>query len=136
MRAVLGLALTLLTAVVPPTAAAQDSSAALHDLPKCAVCLHRAGFATREASRRHDIGDETATDIRQISCLLDGITHSSCASNPTPECICTNVQLQRQVTVCVTANCTIKEALGMLSPSSVHTARQRQHRYTHLVSKQ
>ncbi|KAJ5993578.1 hypothetical protein N7451_009302 [Penicillium sp. IBT 35674x] len=43
-------------------------------------------------------------------CLTDLVPQSTCASN-NQTCICTNAQLIAEVDTCVTANCTIKEAL-------------------------
>ncbi|KAK4124112.1 hypothetical protein N657DRAFT_689720 [Parathielavia appendiculata] len=77
LRAILGSAVALLTAVVP-VVSAQDLSA----MPQCA-----------------------------IACLTDGITHSTCAANLTAACVCSNAPLQAQVSLCVAANCTMKEAL-------------------------
>jgi hypothetical protein len=50
--------------------------------------------------------------VEQITCLADGIKTSACANNLTAACICSNVPLQTQVSLCVSANCTMKEALG------------------------
>ncbi|KAK4233325.1 hypothetical protein C8A03DRAFT_38969 [Achaetomium macrosporum] len=81
MRAYLGFAAPLLTAAVPRVFA-QDLTTALNALPKCAV-----------------------------NCLVDGVTHSTCSTNLTAACICTNTPLQDQITLCVSANCTVKQAL-------------------------
>ncbi|KAK4155837.1 hypothetical protein C8A00DRAFT_13162 [Chaetomidium leptoderma] len=83
MRSILGLAVALLAAVVP-LVSAQDggTEVALQALPDCAV-----------------------------ACLIDGVTHSTCAKDPTPECICKNAPLQGQISVCVATSCTIKELL-------------------------
>ncbi|KAB5581016.1 hypothetical protein GE09DRAFT_1020739 [Coniochaeta sp. 2T2.1] len=82
MRAILGFVFALLAAVVS-LVSAQDLGAALQLLPKCAV-----------------------------GCLVNGITHSACANNLTASCICTNMPLQEQISRCVTANCTITQALA------------------------
>ncbi|KAH8906271.1 hypothetical protein BR93DRAFT_928871 [Coniochaeta sp. PMI_546] len=82
MRAILGAAVALLAAVVP-LVCAEDLGAALQALPKCAV-----------------------------GCLVDGVTHSTCSSNLTAACICNNVPLQEQISLCVTANCTVTQALA------------------------
>ncbi|KAL2150178.1 hypothetical protein VTH82DRAFT_7854 [Thermothelomyces myriococcoides] len=37
---------------------------------------------------------------------------SACRKDPTPACVCTNEPLQEQVTLCIKANCTVKEALA------------------------
>ncbi|SPQ25015.1 eec87730-e41e-40bc-a9d4-17d6dc907b95 [Thermothielavioides terrestris] len=81
MRGILGFAVALLTTAVS-LVSADDTSAALQALPKCA-----------------------------LACLADGITHSACASNLTAACMCTDEPLQEQLTLCVTANCTVKETL-------------------------
>ncbi|KAJ5953493.1 hypothetical protein N7454_000389 [Penicillium verhagenii] len=45
-----------------------------------------------------------------LDCLDDLVPLSTCASN-NQTCICTNVSLNGELTTCVTANCTIKQAL-------------------------
>ncbi|EAQ89514.1 hypothetical protein CHGG_06133 [Chaetomium globosum CBS 148.51] len=88
MRAIFGLVVGLLAAVVPLVAAQDDTAAALQALPKCAA-----------------------------DCLVEGVLKSDCAKDPTPACICTNAPLQREITICVTANCTVKESLVFVIPT-------------------
>ncbi|KAH7122921.1 hypothetical protein EDB81DRAFT_223173 [Dactylonectria macrodidyma] len=45
-----------------------------------------------------------------LSCLATALADSPCTATNTT-CMCTNEALQSQVTVCVTANCTVKEGL-------------------------
>ena len=60
------------------------------------------------------------TCVLQLSCLVTAISRSPCS--PTNQtCICINGPIQEEVTDCVTASCTIKEALGK-SASSVMRA--------------
>ncbi|AEO54559.1 hypothetical protein MYCTH_2033980, partial [Thermothelomyces thermophilus ATCC 42464] len=71
-----------LLAAVVPTASA-DMTATLQALPSCAA-----------------------------TCLVEGVMDSACKRDPTPACVCTNEPLQKQVTLCIKANCTVKEALA------------------------
>jgi hypothetical protein len=49
----------------------------------------------------------------QLLCLETAIEKSTCfATNET--CVCTNIPLQTQVTLCVTESCTIIEGLSKL----------------------
>ncbi|KAH6854782.1 CFEM domain-containing protein [Chaetomium sp. MPI-CAGE-AT-0009] len=82
MRAILGLVVGLLAAVVPLASAQGDTSAVLQALPKCAA-----------------------------DCLIQNVLQSDCAKDPTPACICTNAPLQHEITLCVAANCTVKQTL-------------------------
>jgi hypothetical protein len=89
----------LFPACVPGTLAQSPLQSAISQLPQCAV----------SDSLWYEIrySDETP----QISCLVTAITHSPCT--PTNQtCLCTNAPLQAEVTTCVTASCTIKEALS------------------------
>ncbi|KAJ5650413.1 uncharacterized protein N7484_004136 [Penicillium longicatenatum] len=45
-----------------------------------------------------------------LDCLTDLVPQSPCASK-NQTCICTNVKLNEALNICVTANCTVKEAL-------------------------
>jgi len=51
------------------------------------------------------------TNRMQLSCMNDLIPQSTCAATD-QACICTNSDLQAQLTACVTASCTVKEALS------------------------
>ncbi|KAL3445017.1 hypothetical protein BJX65DRAFT_282564 [Aspergillus insuetus] len=48
------------------------------------------------------------------SCLAQLLPQSSCSASD-QECICTNVDLNRKLEVCVAANCTVKEGLTTLN---------------------
>ncbi|KAK4144971.1 CFEM domain-containing protein [Dichotomopilus funicola] len=82
MRPIFSLAVAFLAALVPRVVVAQDMSAVLQQLPQCA-----------------------------LSCLVDGVTHSSCSQDLTPGCICNNEALQTNISTCVTKHCTVKESL-------------------------
>ncbi|KAK3298689.1 uncharacterized protein B0H64DRAFT_371144 [Chaetomium fimeti] len=89
MRVILGLVVGLLAAVVPLVSAQDDTAAALQALPKCAA-----------------------------DCLVENVLQSDCAKDPTPACVCTNGPLQREITLCVAANCTLKQALEAKNATS------------------
>ncbi|KAJ5785295.1 uncharacterized protein N7503_010507 [Penicillium pulvis] len=61
------------------------------------------------------LGDLASAETQSLpscarDCLTNLVPQSTCASN-NQTCICTNTQLIDEVDTCVTANCTIKEAL-------------------------
>ncbi|KAL2260444.1 hypothetical protein VTK26DRAFT_5541 [Humicola hyalothermophila] len=90
MRAAVWFAVTLLTAVVP-WVSADDPGSGAATLPSCAM-----------------------------ACLVDGIAHSACATDPSPAaCTCTDAALQEQITTCVMASCAVKEALGIVPPQRI-----------------
>jgi len=89
MRAILGLALALVAVVVPPLVTAEGATTLLQALPTCAA-----------------------------DCFVDGVANSACAKNQTAACTCTDKHLQEQMTHCVMANCTVKQALATMNITS------------------
>lgn len=68
------------------------------------------GKSSRASVIRHVI----ANDLQQLQCLTKLVPQSTCAlSNQT--CLCTNADLNKELSVCVAASCTVKESLSTLS---------------------
>lgn len=92
--------LRLWAALLPCVTLLSDLAfAETQSLPSCAV---RFGSSARTLGYWHHL---------QRDCLTDLIPQSTCASN-NQTCICTNTELIDEVDTCVTAKCTIKEALS------------------------
>lgn len=47
----------------------------------------------------------------QLACITSELPKSTCATNLTPECMCTNVALNAAVGLCAMKTCTVFELL-------------------------
>ncbi|KZL80834.1 cfem domain-containing protein [Colletotrichum incanum] len=66
------------------------------------------------------VGDGFLTDSDQLQCIQQVTLATGLCSLTDATCICTNVQLNEQISLCVHANCTVRESLQVQSYSK-HT---------------
>jgi hypothetical protein len=80
---------------------AQNPLASLAEhMPKCAVCLSD-----------YRMSDVESNPYIQLACFMEVIPTSTCATNLTSACLCTNTALNAAVGVCSQKTCTKYELL-------------------------
>jgi hypothetical protein len=99
MKRLLIISLSLLVFIQGTFAQNSSLSLAIDVLPQCAVRISGSS------------GAQQTNKSLQLICLATGIAGSACsATNQT--CICTDAPLQKDVALCVTTSCTVKESLS------------------------
>lgn len=98
--------LVALAALTTTTLATSDASSALAmaqaSYPKCTVStIHNPSIVSSYIS----------DDVVQLGCLAELIPQSACTLTDI-NCLCTNVPLNANLTVCVLSSCTTYEGLG------------------------
>jgi hypothetical protein len=96
---------TLLAGLAACTISVQAQNALLDlakHMPKCSVCYFRPYI--RRPIRK-------LTCPKKLACFAEELPKSTCATDLTSQCLCTNVALNAAVAVCARKTCTVFETL-------------------------
>lgn len=100
--------LVMLAGVYFPVRSQEAFLALAQAMPECSVCIPY-------LSRIHQLPSDRFT---QLACFTLEIPNSTCATNLTAECMCTDTALNAAVSVCSMKTCTVYELLRMSSPAA------------------